>query len=340
MAYRRGRRSAVVLGVMVLALLGGMTPTGAGVPTTTLQSTDRGWYDSTGEHDPTNINYATGDGGGVHLRNFFIFDLSSVSGTVNSASLRAYNGGGGGPATYTLFDVTTSTATLAAGGSGLTAIYNDLGSGTVLGSVANPSGTPITVPLNAAGVSAVQSALGGSLAVGGDFPDPYSLFQATQAPNGLAELVLDMGTGSPEPTVPSCDDGTPTTAPAGYNLIVGSGNNDRGSKALVGTSGNDLIFARGGDDEVNGQGGDDVICGGSGNDFLEGGDGADTIRGERGKDELKGQAGNDTLTGGGGNDVVNGGADTDGCTDSDGTTFKNCEIVTLAAASTEGTDGG
>ena len=57
----------------------------------TVNATDSGWYDDTGFHDPSNINYLVGNPvfspSFVDHHNFFVFDLASISGTVTSAIL-------------------------------------------------------------------------------------------------------------------------------------------------------------------------------------------------------------------------------------------------------------
>ncbi|RKS80471.1 hemolysin type calcium-binding protein [Motilibacter peucedani] len=101
------------------------------------------------------------------------------------------------------------------------------------------------------------------------------------------------------------------------------------SKAGVvvkGTSGRDVILARGAGSTVYGFGGNDIICvngsafggagddwisGGAGNDRLDGGAGNDTIFGGAGDDVLVGGAGNDRVDGGAGNDRIDGGAGAD-----------------------------
>jgi Ca2+-binding RTX toxin-like protein len=101
-----------------------------------------------------------------------------------------------------------------------------------------------------------------------------------------------------------------------YNLIEGT----NGSDALNGTSGPDLILAKGGSDAVDGKGGNDCIIGGNGSDSLKGGAGndvilggadSDSIQGENGADKLYGEAGSDSLQGGVGNDDLWGGAGSD-----------------------------
>lgn len=98
---------------------------------------------------------------------------------------------------------------------------------------------------------------------------------------------------------------------------------------LVGTAGDDLIFANvsshvtggGGNDRIEGAAGDDVLLGGSGNDVINGSFGNDRLEGEAGDDQLDGGSGNDTLLGGdgadtltdtvSGNDTLDGGAGDD-----------------------------
>jgi hypothetical protein len=141
---------------------------------------DSGWYNSGGFHDPSNKNYFTGrENNGPRLRDYFVFNLSGVSGTVTSASLRAFSPCySGAPNTFRLYDVTTPVPTLMSNAGGVSA-FNDLGSGADYGSVpvsfpSVPSLTSInaniTVPINATGRSALQSGLGGLFAFGGDYP--------------------------------------------------------------------------------------------------------------------------------------------------------------------------
>jgi Ca2+-binding RTX toxin-like protein len=169
------------------------------VEATTINFTDSGWYDSTGFHGPTNQNYITGKTN----RNFFIFDLSAVSEPINGAHLRLSMPVGGynspdATETYTLFDVSTPVATLQAGGSGLLSVYDDLGTGTALGSleVSRDNVTAVvSVVLNAAGVAALNAAAGGQFAIGGavttpDGPLTQSVFGFSGNVNDVRQLVL------------------------------------------------------------------------------------------------------------------------------------------------------
>ena len=69
-------------------------------------------------------------------------------------------------------------------------------------------------------------------------------------------------------------------------------------KEIIGTSGNDSIYA---------YFTDMTIRGGDGNDALHGSSGADRLYGDAGNDELNGGDGNDLLDGGTGNDQLKGG---------------------------------
>src|SRR6187455_1318060 len=55
--------------------------------TVVIPHTDRGWYDNTGFHNPSNPNYVVGDTSFNITRNFFVFDLSSVVQPIASATL-------------------------------------------------------------------------------------------------------------------------------------------------------------------------------------------------------------------------------------------------------------
>jgi hypothetical protein len=92
---------------------------------------------------------------------------------------------------------------------------------------------------------------------------------------------------------------------------------------IVGTSGNDVIYAANGDDVIDGGGGDDLICGVGGNDKIRGGAGNDRIFGSAGDDDLGGQAGDDEVIGGADNDRVNGGAGNDTVRGGDGNDILN-----------------
>ncbi|MFN7934134.1 MAG: BACON domain-containing protein [Bryobacteraceae bacterium] len=151
-----------------------LLPTGQAA-TTTIPATSFGFYHGNGTFTSgTNhaVGYYTGAPPG-ELRNFFTFNLTGLAGKITAAKLRAFNPATGfsspdASETYSLFDVSTTLNTLItlAGG---TAAFNDLGSGTQLGSVsvsASANGTVVEVNLNAAGIAYLNS-VNGTIAIGG-----------------------------------------------------------------------------------------------------------------------------------------------------------------------------
>jgi PEP-CTERM motif len=189
---------------------------GSPAATITLGATDQGWYSNSGSHTPANLNYLVGLSFGTETRNFFIFDTSSVVGTITSAKLRAYNidsppGTGFGfnspdpSETWTLFDIGTSLATLTAGTGGVGA-FSDLGGGITYGSTSVSSadnGNFVEVTLNAAALTALNAAgglvgMGGALTTLGVTSDLENLFWFSHE-DPRVQLVLDTGAPVPEP---------------------------------------------------------------------------------------------------------------------------------------------
>src|SRR6188474_865495 len=58
--------------------------------TVVIPHTDRGWYDNTGFHNPSNPNYVVGGDSFGHYHNFFVFDLSGVTQPIASAKLMLF----------------------------------------------------------------------------------------------------------------------------------------------------------------------------------------------------------------------------------------------------------
>ncbi len=151
-----------------------------------LTAGDLGWYQSNGSSDagPAPGNYLAGSDttSCLEARNFFTFNLASVTGTILSGQLQVYNPGtsAGDPYngfsspnssdTYQLFDVSTPIQTLVAGTGGAAA-FADLGSGANYGSVsvsAADDGATVSVPLSPAAITALNSALAsGTFVLGG-----------------------------------------------------------------------------------------------------------------------------------------------------------------------------
>jgi hypothetical protein len=173
-----GVRGAIALGII------GLSVSAANAQLLFSNSVDRGSYTDAGDHSGTGDSYLTGYDSfdAVQYRSFFVFDIPTLTGTdtYTSAVLNIYNGGASTPnaadmagRTFTISSIATDINTLRAGGTGLTSIYNDLSGGTTYGSItfaSTPSnGSTIKFNLNAAGLSAINSAAGNQIAFGGSF---------------------------------------------------------------------------------------------------------------------------------------------------------------------------
>jgi hypothetical protein len=187
--------------------------------TITLNSVFTGWFDTSGFHNAANPNYAAGDLYDIGYRNFFVFDLANVSGQITSAYLYAdeVSCGYGSPSTYTLYDVSTPIPSLTPTQSGATSIFDDLGSGTALGSVAllsvNP---PYNVPLNVAGIAAINSVVGGNLALGGRYSGPSGGIIMGCSGTRPVKLVLQLVNNQP----PSASAGGPYNGTEGSAIAI------------------------------------------------------------------------------------------------------------------------
>jgi hypothetical protein len=147
-----------------------------------INASDTGAYDSSGNHTATAQNYVTGMSLSSERRSFFTFDLTGVYAPITSATLNLWNPntnphpccqGYRSPSateTFNLFDVYTSAAGVTGGGTGLTSVFDDLGTGTLFGSYvasAASNGKVVSIALNAAGLAALNSALGSVITFGG-----------------------------------------------------------------------------------------------------------------------------------------------------------------------------
>lgn len=188
---------------LLAAVLGASPAAAALTATTTLTDTARGWYTDSGDHTASIENYLAG-WLGLGRRNFFVFDLTGVPGSILSAKLRLELPSVGSFATdatsetYELHQVTTAPGTLDLDATGQTAIYNDLGDGPVFGSVvvdAGDMGTILEIDLNEAGVQALRDAAGGLYAIGGlvtTIDGVASQFVFGNTPGGqVVELVVE-----------------------------------------------------------------------------------------------------------------------------------------------------
>lgn len=195
----------------------------ASAATITLDATSRGWYADdglaiSGQHGLPTGNYAAGQtstGTGIlqEYRNFFIFDLPSLTDVIVSATLRLTPRGymsADASETYALFDVTTPLASLTDRSGGVAA-FTDLGSGTFYGSrvftAADAGVAPVTITLNAAAIANLQAAigarigLGGALTTIGDLANQY-LFPITDGRDSISQLVLQTAPAPPPAAVP------------------------------------------------------------------------------------------------------------------------------------------
>ena len=211
MSSRLTRR--FLAGAVIVSSLLAACPTRAQL-TTILNSVDRGWYDESGFHSPTNANYLAGIWAETTHRNFFVFDRSAVFGTVTAAELRIFlpNSGFASPSSSENFFIykvdSTPLANLTSGGFGLTSIYSDLGGGTSFGNAMiedTDENSTVSISLNAAFVTYVNS-LTGSFALGGRVTtlsgtadQAVFAFSAFSDPrDGQTQLVLH--TRAPEPS--------------------------------------------------------------------------------------------------------------------------------------------
>ncbi len=124
---------------------------------------NQGWWSPTSSNSDSNDNFIAGTDGPYN--DFFTFSLADVQGPITDAVLRL--GGSyshsGLPLTYSIFDVSTDPVTLNTNVGTSQAIYDDLGSGVLYGSILVTSLTnPTDVPLNAAGLAALNDAISGA----------------------------------------------------------------------------------------------------------------------------------------------------------------------------------
>lgn len=89
------------------------------------------------------------------------------------------------------------------------------------------------------------------------------------------------------------------------------------------TTGDDVIVGTSGPDIIDAKGGDDLVCAGAGADVVNAGAGNDVVLGEGGSDQISGGIGNDLLVGGTGGDHVSGNAGDDVMTGNGGADFLN-----------------
>ena len=205
-------RVAMVLPVIVA--LGALIASTAVAQDLVLEAVDSGNYDWEGDHSSGSTYSPAGDiaaSGFSELRNFFVFDLSGVTGPVLGATLELYNpsdppdAGDGYSSpdpfeTYSLWEIVTDIPTLTAGGSGLTGIFDDLGGGTGFGTIdmtAADNGTVVSIGLNHNAEASIEAAAGGLWAVGGAVMTlggtPLQVVFGYANGSMSRRLILDMG---------------------------------------------------------------------------------------------------------------------------------------------------
>lgn len=162
---------------------------------TTITSFDSGFYDSTGNYDSSNTSTFTGEFVGFETRGFWVFDLTGLSSASSLSVTFRENGAfrndsgtviGLGTETVNFYDYTGSIGSLLDGSAGLT-VFNDLGSGSLLGqhtitAVTNTPMPEFTIVLPLSFVSQFNSAI-----ASGDQRIAFGAAMQTSTPGGLSE---------------------------------------------------------------------------------------------------------------------------------------------------------
>jgi streptogramin lyase len=174
----------------------------------------------------------------------------------------------------------TFSASLGAGNHTLTGFY--------FGNFPGAVSAPVTVNVNAPGITATRSP-NGVLSITGDAQDNTIVVSR----NAAGTILVNNGAVLIQ--------GGPATVANTNSIVISSGlGND--NLSMDETNGPLPKATMSGDD------GDDTVSAGSGNDSLSGGSGNDTLSGAKGDDTLVGNAGNDTFqwNPGDGNDFIDG----------------------------------
>lgn len=175
--------------------------------TVSIGTSDIGWWSTSSGHIADNPNYIVGKSFSVQFRNYFTFDLTGVTDTITSATLKLFTYVVSADLAYELYDVSTDPVTLDTTSAPNSTIFNDLGSGTSYGSFSvrvNQSHSDVLFTLNSAGVAAINAARGSFFSIGGDAPtagpnDYIFGFGISATPSNA--LVLTSGlTEVPEPS--------------------------------------------------------------------------------------------------------------------------------------------
>lgn len=185
----------------------------ASADTISITATNSGWYFDNGSHaEYTEPSIFTG----VCItcpyvgeaRSFFLFDLSSVSGTVVSAELRISTGSTAGSfgqfytddsyETYSLYEISHDPSILPIGELGNTALFDDLGTGVTYGAynVSSPLDLYISIALTADAINDINNSgtlfgMGGAIStLDNDLTRTQYAFGGTHLGTQTRELIL------------------------------------------------------------------------------------------------------------------------------------------------------
>ena len=207
---------------------------------TVVNANDRGWYNTSGSHNPGNNNTFTGYYSGTIYRSYFRFTIPSGVSCVSSATLEIEieNYYGNAAHSAQIFDVTPANVPLldTSNGSGSgTTIHADLGTGTSYGSQSGLTGASVgsvmSFSLPAAALTNIASASGSDFAVG---------IVTNYAGSGSLRALRFSGGSEPRthrltftqcPTVPN------------LNAVKTISVYDPGSLGLYALPGNDVIYS-------------------------------------------------------------------------------------------------
>lgn len=208
---------------LVVALCLGLFVQPAAAATFVLNAQDSGWYDDGGSYFMTNKNYLAG-WRATEYRNYFVFDLTPLPPlpTITSVVLRLEQPASGyaspdATETFELVDVITPVPVLEANGIMALTTYQDLGEGTVYGSLAisgATNGTLVDIPLDPSRVAAVQGAVG-LFAIGGHVTTLVSGFDVETTWGFTGETsVRQLIVTTADPSTTTTSSTTSTTSPS------------------------------------------------------------------------------------------------------------------------------
>lgn len=165
-----------------------------GANATVINASNSGWYNSGSNANGNMNNTVTGYGG---YRSWVGFNLSNFSGTVTSATLSFYsNASNDQNQQINWWDVSSPYSSL---GTSSSAVYNDLGTGSILASGIQNSGVYNKFSLDGNGLADLTNALGGFWAVGGQNVTGGIAFGHNGGVGSSAEYYqLDIQTGPTE----------------------------------------------------------------------------------------------------------------------------------------------